>query len=157
MILLNLILYSFLCCQPNEWKGILPLKSTRANVEKILGKPTPDSLAKYAAEYKTKDEKVFVLYSSGSCHDKSNNGWDIPEQIVIGISVSPNVRQKFSDFKFDESGFDKSQDSDTLDYVFYTNKENGTTIQVDTTDDTITKISYFPEQKYNHLQCKNVK
>src|SRR5260370_28973458 len=96
-----LSLVAMACCQSNIWNGIIPLKSTRSDVEKILGPPTLDSKARDAADYKTKEGKVFILYSSGPCNVKPSNGWNIPELTVIQISFYPNFTPKLKDLKID--------------------------------------------------------
>lgn len=45
-----------------EWRGIVPLRSTRADVERLLG---DDSEKKPLTTYQTKQEAVSVLYASG--------------------------------------------------------------------------------------------
>lgn len=156
MILLNsfLLLMSFMCCQANEWHGIVPLKSTRADVEKILGKPTPDSIARHAAAYKTKNERVSVLFSTGPCNVKPSNGWNIPELTVISIMVEPDTKPKFTDFKFDEHRFEKRPDPKILDATHYTNENDGISIEVDETDGSIAYFRYFPASKNYDLKCK---
>jgi hypothetical protein len=49
--------HSLSYAQTNGWKGIIPLKSTRAEVERLLGKPIPmpHSVSPHIDRYKTKD------------------------------------------------------------------------------------------------------
>ena len=142
------------CCQSNIWNDIVPLKSTRADVEKILGKPMPHSIAKHAASYNTKDGRVFVLYSTGLCNVNSEHGWDIPEFNVIRISVYPEVLPKFTDLQIDKNKFEKRPDPGAIDTFFYTNETDGISLTVDEKDEFVLDIRYFPEAKYNHLRCK---
>src|ERR1700720_1961854 len=51
--------------QSNAWRGLVPLRSTRADVERLLGPPMVLVAGSYS--YETKEEKVRVLYSEGSC------------------------------------------------------------------------------------------
>lgn len=142
------------CCQSNIWNDIVPLKSTRADVEKKLGKPMPHSIAKHAASYQTKDVRVFVLYSTGLCNVNSEHGWDISEFNVIRISVYPEVLPKFTDLKIDKNKFEKRPDPGAIDTFFYTNETDGISLTVDEKDEFVLDIGYFPEAKYNHLRCK---
>lgn len=146
-----------ICCQSNVWNGIVPLKSTRADVEKILGSPVPDSIARDAAVYKTKTEKVFVLYSTGPCDTTPSNGWNLPELTVISIRVYPVAEPKLEDLKLDFSKFERRIDPKILNLVYYANDRDGINISVDTTDNTVTRIGYFPESKNNNLLCKKQK
>jgi hypothetical protein len=47
---------------PNSWRGITPLQSTIADVERLLGKPAPPHRNKYAATYHTPtSESLFCI------------------------------------------------------------------------------------------------
>ena len=152
---LVLSLIVLVCCQSNVWNGIVPLKSTRADVEKILGSPTPDSVARHAADYKTKDGKVFILYSTGPCNIKPSNGWDVPELTVIEIGFYPDVAPKLRDLKFDWEKFEKQPDPEILNVTYYTNETDGIVLTVENGDpETVICFSYYPESKYNDLKCK---
>ena len=48
-------------CEAKSWRGIVPLKSTRADVERLLGKP-----GKYN-RYQFENERVSFDYSNGRC------------------------------------------------------------------------------------------
>lgn len=160
VLILMLIFSSAVFCQSNNvWNGITPLKSTREDVEKILGKPEPLSVAKYAAGYKTKEGKVFVLYSTGMCDVNSAHGWNIPELTVISISFDPDYPNPyiFSDLKIDRSKFERHPDPGSLHLVSYANEVDGIVLTVDTSDDTVRNFGYFPESKYNCLKCSYVK
>lgn len=158
ILVLILSLSGTIFCQTsNVWNGITPLKSTRADVEKILGKPVPLSVARHAAGYKTKDGRVFVLYSTGLCDVNPEHGWNIPELTVIKISYYPDRLPKLSDLQIDLSKFEKSPDPGSLSSVFYTNKIDGIMLTVDSSGDVVESFSYFPEAKYDHLMCKNIR
>jgi len=152
----NLILLTFTvftCCETNTWNGIVPLKSTRADVEKILGTPLDYSRAKYAAAYNTKTARVSVIYSTGSCSVKPNNGWNVPELTVVSIFVEPNEKPKFSKIKIDESRFKRSEDPEVLGMVHYTNEKDGISLTVNSSEDTVASYSYFPKSKEDFLKC----
>jgi hypothetical protein len=150
---LFLVLIAIAPPQANSWHGIVPLHSTRADVERILGSPTPDSKAKDAADYRTANERIFVLYSTGPCDVKPSNGWNAPRGTVIKVSVEPNVKPKLSDFKLDESKYEKNRDPELPDYMYYTDDENGIVITVNTAEGVLTNITYWPTSKENSLRC----
>lgn len=139
--------------QTNCWHGIIPLRSTRADVEKLLGPPTPDSKAPYAADYRTKNERVFILYSTGSCNVESSHGWNVPRGTVIEISVEPNVKPKFADLKLDEGKYEKRKDPEYLSITYYTNEKEGISIEVNTDEGVVNAFSYSPMSKDFHLRC----
>jgi hypothetical protein len=140
--------------QNNIWNGIVPLKSTRADVEKILGKPITDIKDKSADEYKTKNERVFVQYSMGTCDTQPNNGWNIPKGKVLLISIYPNLKPKFAEFKFDKTKFEVLPDYDMKNIIYYSNDKDGVNIEVDTVEGVINAFRYGVESKDDYLRCK---
>lgn len=150
---LLLILTSIAYPQSNSWQGIVPLHSSRIDVEKILGPPRPESKGLDASTYETGSEKVFVLYSPGPCNATASNGWNVPRGTVIEVSVEPKGKTKLSDFKLDASKFEKKRDPEVLDYTSYTDDENGISITVNTVDGVVVRISYWPRSKENYLRC----
>jgi hypothetical protein len=155
MILLYLfIFFASTIHQPaNCWHGITPLRSTRADVEKLLGTPTPYSKALYAADYRTKNERVSILYSTGPCDVEPSHGWNVPRGMVISIAVEPNVKPKFADLKLDERKYDKRRDPEILHVVYYTNEKDGVSIEVDMNEGVVNTFRYSPMAKDNHLLC----
>ena len=139
--------------QGNSWHCIVPLHSTRADVEKILGLPTPDSKAQDAADYRTANERVFVLYSTGSCDVKPSNGWNVSRGTVISITVEPKIKPKLADLKLDERKYEKRKDPEMLDYIYYTNEEEGVSITVNTEEGVVNTFRYSPMSKDKHLLC----
>jgi len=155
MIILNsvFLVLTIVAPQANAWHGIVPLHSTRADVEKILGPPRPESKGIDASTYQTESEKVFVLYSTGACDVKPSNGWNTTRGTVIEISVEPKVRPKLADLKLDESKYEKTRDPELPDYMYYTDRENGIHVSVNTAEGVVISTSYGPTAKENYLRC----
>lgn len=86
-------------CQGAAWRGITPLRTTRAAVERLLG---PPSLAS-ADVYETETESVTVTYSERLC----DHNWRVPVGTVISVSVSPKAPPLFADLKLRRRGFEK--------------------------------------------------
>ncbi len=139
--------------ESNSWHGIVPLRSTRADVERLLGPPLPESKAPYAASYRTKSERVFVLYSTGPCDINPSHGWNVPAGTVIEISVEPNVKPKLADLKFSENKYKRIPDPELLDLTSYTNDDDGISITVNTKEGLVTAYSYSPMSKEKYLLC----
>jgi hypothetical protein len=155
MILTTLLCFLALISYPqsNSWRSIVPLRSTRADVEKILGSPTPNSKATDAAYYRTENERVFILYSTGPCDVHPSNGWNIPRGTVIHMGVEPIVRPKFADLKLDASKYERRPDPELSDLTYYLNKDEGIGIEVNTALGVVTSIDYWPTAKDNSLRC----
>ena len=139
--------------QDNSWRSVIPLHSTRAEVEKLLGPPRPESKGIDAATYQTPSEKVFVLYSTGPCRAKPNNGWNAPRGTVVELSVEPTVKSKLTELKLDESKYSKKRDPELPDYTYYRDDEDGIRITVNTAEGVVVSFSYGPTSKERSLRC----
>ncbi len=80
VVLIFLIVFP-ISAQTNSWRGLVPLRSTRADVEKVLGGTGSDEFRGW--KYQTTDATVYVDYTSGNCDD----GWDVPKDRVLTITV----------------------------------------------------------------------
>src|SRR5690349_3773129 len=78
------------------WRGIVPLKSTRADVERFLGKPNELGL------YEVNGEHVTIIYSEGPCIglyrslEKANCKCLVSKDTVLSIYIEPKRALKFS-------------------------------------------------------------
>lgn len=136
-----------------EWRGVVPLRSTRADVERLIGKPhlksgNPD--IKYGL-YDFEDERVDILYSNKPCTRGAQGSWNVPPDTVISIRIVPKKEVRFSDLQLDVSKYKISDGGHVPGYTYYTNEEEG--IRFEVVKGEITSISYFPSAKDNHLRC----
>jgi hypothetical protein len=112
-----------------EWRGIVPLKSKRADVERLLG-PVPNGFPHYVLP----DETVYVEYAY-PCGYKNPPGWpdpppgwNVPKDTVVSISVEPKESILFSSLALDLSKFEKVEgDSQHFNYI---DGEEGFTVNV---------------------------
>jgi hypothetical protein len=153
VIALLFLLFPFQCCEDNVWKGITPFKSTRADVEKLVGPSTIISVR--TGNYKTKDESVFVVYSQKPCSIRLTPG-NTPDSLVVIMEVSPVIPPKLSDLKIDQSKFEKTID-EARNQTNYSNLKDGITVTVDSREQNVTKITYTPEKAFADQFCKNNK
>lgn len=124
------------------WRGIVPLHSNRADVERLLG-PMTDSCK---CGYYLDDINVFFKYSPGDC--KSGRGaWDVPPDTVVGISVYPKPRPRLSDLNIDQNKCEKRHDGHIESIVSYVNDEQGLIIEVDDERNVVMGFYYFPAAK----------
>jgi hypothetical protein len=131
-----------------EWRGIVPLYSTRADVERILGTPPPERNRPDAAVYKQEHEDILVRYSTGKCIEK----WNVPRDTVIYIHVFPKRRPKFSELNIDISKYRKYPEPELPEYSNYDNEEEGFEVSVDR-DGLVEVFIYYWTAKDNHLRC----
>jgi hypothetical protein len=138
--------------QADGWRGIVPLHSTRTDVERLLGPPARDWMRIYF--YKFENEEVKIFFAEGHCGVGSSS-WDVPRGTVVSISVTPKPKTlKFADLQLDESKFKKERDKEVRDVIRYISEERGVTYEVDTSyDNEVTLITYYPAAEDTHLHC----
>ena len=130
------------------WRGIVPLRSTRVDVERLLGPST----GRCRCKYNLGNERVFIQYSGESCGKEKPRGWNVPSDTAITISVYFEKKPRFSDLQVDTTKFKKTEDPELRGYITYTNEEVGVTYEV--SDKSIVQgIHYFPAAKDKHLRC----
>lgn len=133
--------------QHNGWKKITPLKTTRLEVEKILGHSEKKDCN--TCEYQTNKEKIIVEYSKSFCEGELK-GWNVPSNTVLMFSVTPKKKQKFSELKL--NGDEILAFSSAL-RKYYVDQKTGVVYWVNSLE-VIEEISYLPTEADNHLRCK---
>jgi len=126
-----------------EWRGIVPLKSTRAEVERRFGKPNE------RGDYELNDERVSIDYADGPCVDlyftlgKENCKCLVAKGTVMSIYVQPTVKRKFSGLKLDLTRFTRQAIVPYPDNFAYYNPTEGVDYTVDESEDEIKTIDYY--------------
>jgi len=139
-----LVLFSMMAvAEAKEWRGIVPLRSTRADVERTLGKPN----APYG-RYKIENEEADIGYSGDRC----DNGWNVPRDTVIRILVSLSGKRRLSEFNLDMNKFKKWSDTHLIGNTYYTNRDEGVTYRV-LENGVVLSIYYEPTTEDEGLQC----
>ena len=137
----------FVFGQSNSWKGLTPLLSTRADVEKLLGKPKEDKYS--CCRYEMPNENVSISYATDTCDE----GWNVPKDTVLSLSVSPNsdVGKSFEELKLDKNKF--SMTGDDAFFGTWTNPEQGLQYYFSNIDREFRSFSYLPKRSDNNLRC----
>ena len=146
---LGLIIISLVLTQVSDfrdWRGIVPLRSTRAEVEKLLGPPEKST----SATYRSEDGTVTVRYADRVC----DYGWQVPLETVISFSVYPKHPVALADMKLDERKFEKRRDVHNESVYYYINQGEGVNYTVDTGKEVVTLIEYYPSARENNRRCK---
>ena len=156
-ITLNIILTAFLLAtslHAKEWHGIVPLHSTRMDVERILGKPN----AKYD-RYDLEDEQVAFIYSRKPCSEGLQGMWNIPFDTVISIRVFPKRDLLLSELNIEKSKFKKEADPFVRTHVSYTNSDEGIVYVVFDKgikdSEKVLETYYEPAKNDYYLLCEN--
>lgn len=138
--------------QEKSWRGIVPLHSTRLDVEKLIGPPnTPNGSMYDPGALDPTVDRIFVEYSSGYCTKERKGGYDVPTGTVIQIAITWSKKQDFCELKIDESKLEKSLDSEIPGLIYYSNMEEGILYTVE--EGKLKNTHYFSSKKDSHLKC----
>jgi hypothetical protein len=128
-----------------EWRGIVPLKSTREDVLRLLGPPKQQTEAAYY--YALADELVLIWVQHQAC-DQCGLGWKVPVGTVTSIGVIPrSVKGKSKPADLD--GFTVRVEH--AGFVYYFNESKGLTVE--TLNGQVTSLQYRPEGEQANLEC----
>ena len=140
-----LVIFITVDLHAKEWRGIVPLKSTRADVERLLGKE--NELKRYQFE----NERAYIFYSTKGCGMKGATEVTekcrclIPEGTVVSINVTVEESRKFSSLKRNKSEFQKEF---VLPGMYeYSDLTEGVRYTVDERRDQIVEVVYLPSAK----------
>jgi hypothetical protein len=147
VVLPTLLLAALISPGIQNWRSIVPLKTTRAEVEAILG-PGDDE---YLAIYKLKEGNLSIQYSTGPCTADRKGGWDVPDGIVITVFFSPNEKPRLSDLKVDRRKLRKVVDRHVIGIIYYVDDKHGITYSIE--DGKVDYIEYGPTKKQRNLAC----
>jgi hypothetical protein len=132
---------------PKEWRAIVPLRSTREDVERILG--TPQRRAEWRSYYSLPTEIVVVHFQVGTCDgDRFGLKWNVPPGTVVSIGVIPKGLHSKEEYLSPNNfaGHDNGAG-----FERYTNAAEG--LSVETHKKLVTLVEYYPEASKELLQC----
>lgn len=133
--------------QAEGWRGIVPLKSTRADVERLLGKPGKHG------RYQFDKERAYIHYAgTGPCHSVNGCLCVVSEDTVISIYVELEAEMRFSGLNLDKKKYKKLISPQDPTVATYSNDDEGVIYTVDEKDDDVTAIEYLPRAK----DCRDV-
>lgn len=127
--------------------GIVPLHSTRADVERLYGTCNDSSLC----IFRTTTETVAVAFASSPCTGFMY-GWNVPKDTVISCKVTPFVAPRFSEIPIDLNGFATRSSPDDIVTTYYTNVGKGILFAVQ--DGRLISVTYYPPSSENMKRCE---
>ena len=138
-----------------SWRGITPLRSTRADVERLLGAPAKKT--PHAYYYNLPGELALVWFQAEACDGDSGMGkfgygWNVPVGTVTTIGVIPkrNIRKE----KFLAAG-DFASGEAKAGLVYHTKAGGG--LEVETLNEFVTLVTYEPTVEESKLrECPRV-
>jgi hypothetical protein len=138
---------------PNEWKGLLPLRSTRSDVERLLGKPSIPS--EFVDIYRTEAERVHVRYSNGPCEPSPVERWNVAKDVVILMEVIPQRTISIESLHLDPKRYLRFQESHPENWVQYWRKDDGIIVHsiIQGKEEYLRFFEYRPAAKDKALRC----
>ena len=127
------------------WRGIVPLHSTRADVERLLGPAGGEC----RCQYESVGEFVRVDYARARCEGYPS-GWNVPADTVLTLTVDSKQVRRFSDFGLDVNKYEKAYD-DAL-FTYYADRDAGVQYTV-SSDGEMRAVSYVPSSGDRSLRC----
>jgi hypothetical protein len=125
---------------PN-WRQIVPGRTTRAEVEELLG-PSRES---YSASYNVKEGNIFIAYSTGLCGPEKNGGWNVPKNTVVAVTFNPKEKRSIAELRLEKKRLRKVVDKHVLGITYYVNDRNSITYEVQ--KGKVEAITYEPPMK----------
>lgn len=97
------------CELEKGWKGIRVFETTRADVEKVLGKPTDDERG--VVKYETEEAYFRYIYSGDPCsaRDTLIGGCNVRSGTILQYDVQPKNQLTLADLHWDESLYEKAK------------------------------------------------
>jgi len=134
-----------------EWRGIVPLHSTRADVERLFGEARTACKCVYDLE----DVTIQLTYSDGGCEAGASDRWNVAPSTVIRFNVHPKIRQRLTDLVFglrlDLKKFKKIEDPELPGIVHYSDTAEGVVISVE--GETVIDYGFEPTAEDKSLRC----
>ena len=148
------IVFLFETVQEKGWKNIVPLDSTRKDVERLLGRP---QVSKGVADtFQLKDGRLRVFYSDGFCKRPNTNDWNVPPGTVVTLTFEPSGEVKIAELKLDMSKYERTIDPHVQRAFHYYSREAGIRIstRLEKEGEDVHSITYEPTEKDLHLRCE---
>jgi uncharacterized metal-binding protein len=137
----------------NGWQRIVPLRSTRADVERLLGPPRSSIGDIY--RYGTPENRVDISYSADPCKVGGANPLNTAADVVLKITVSPQKTLLVQSLGLDKNKYIRIQDDHPENWVNYLNSVEGITIDaiLDNGCEQVLSIIYQPTSRDRELRC----
>ena len=139
----------------NSWQGLVPLRSTRAEVERLLG-PSKSSLSEIYV-YDTSEHRVSVSYASDLCSVNGANPIGAASDIALKIAVSPKKVLLVRDLHLNRDKYKRIQDDHPENSVHYLNSFDGITVDaiVNNGCEQVVGILYHASARDREFRCGN--
>ena len=135
------------------WRGIVPLRSKRAAVRRVLGKPAIGGKGSIEL-YEKKEGHVQVRYALKPCEQglpADWGNWRVSRDTVVNISITLHEEFPVADLRIGNLEKYKWYTGDSG-ATYYHDKRRGIEYQVQ--DEMVTAIAYGPTTRDRALRCR---
>lgn len=147
LICLLLIYFTtILVIRAKPYRGIIPLKSNRSDVEKKFGKSNESGY------YKIGRETVQFYYLENSCKEKTTCECAVNVNTVLQISVNIHYKLKLKQLNLNRKKFTKTISLHLPNRVTYADFKEGIVYEIDNDNNLVVSISYLPSES----DCKEL-
>lgn len=136
----------------DKLKDLKLLRSTRADVVRILGTPSGSS-SEYLPKYRLAEGAVSVEYSRGLCASVKNGGWDVAAFTLTRIFFEPSKPLTPKQLGFHLSSFIKNEIDDVPGAFSYENERMGINFTLKRSGH-VESIEIYPTPEHDELACK---
>ena len=136
-----------------DWRGLTPLKSTRTDVERTLGRPD-EIIGKEIVAYCFPDRVVyFGFHSNPNCERQlAYTSWNVTSDTLTAIDVTFRPQPLVADTGIDLTKYKKIEGGgDLLDRYNYLNDDDSFVIEVG--NNYLAGYHYRPGRKHKNLRC----
>ena len=109
-----------------EWRTLVPLVTTRNEVEAQLG--APSSGKEYVWIYDTTEERITVWYWGGKSSEADGCRWDTLKETVFNFLFAPKKKVRLADLNIDLAKYRKQKALEMVQDYYYYNENEGITI-----------------------------
>jgi len=155
--------FVFICCSlllgmadatvAKPWRGIVPLRSKRPQVRRVLGKPIIGGAGAIEL-YKKQEGRIQVMYARKPCEQglpADWGNWKVARDTVVNISITLREEILIADLKIRNIEKYKWYTGDSG-ATYYHDKQSGIEYQVQ--DGMVTAIAYGPTTSDRGLRCR---
>lgn len=138
------------------WKQIIPLKTTKKEVEKKLGKGK--DMLDNTFQYKHKGYFYYINFSEGQCRERYQPKWNVEKEVVTYFVMSLNKPILLIKTPYNLKTFIKVKGADDMSgYYIYFNDEIGLRLETQTInhskEEFLTGIQVVPKTSESYLKC----
>jgi len=94
-------------CHAKEWRGIIPMHSTREDVNRLLG--TSPDFNDVRANYSLENEDVYIAFSNNGSYQECARR--LPKDTVLLIQITPKTNLQLSDLHLDQAALRRFEPS----------------------------------------------